>query len=139
MISKNKIKLINSLDQKKFRDETGLFVAEGTKLVLDLMSVFRCTLLAATPEWLKENTKVNADEIMEVDANELGKISNQKTPQGVLAVFAKPVYTWNPEDLNQKLTLALDDVQDPGNLGTIYEWRKYIRQHSFPRWGYRYG
>jgi TrmH family RNA methyltransferase len=119
MISKNKIKLINSLDQKKFRDETGLFVAEGTKLVLDLMSVFRCSFLAATPEWLKENTKVNADEVIEVDSNELGKISNQKTPQGVLAVFVKPLYTWEPEDLNHKLTLALDDIQDPGNLGTI--------------------
>jgi TrmH family RNA methyltransferase len=119
MISKNKIKLINSLEQKKFRDETGLFVAEGTKLVLELASVFRCTILVATPGWFHENKNVKADEIIEVETGEFNKISNQKSPQGVLAVFAKPDYTWEIEELNQKLVLALDDVQDPGNLGTI--------------------
>ena len=119
MISKNKIKQIKSLDQKKFRDESNLFIAEGTKLVLDLMTVFDCTLLAATPEWLKENKNVKAIELIQVDENELSKISNQKSPQGVLAVFCKPEYKWNQDDLNHKLTLAMDDVQDPGNLGTI--------------------
>jgi len=119
MISKNKIKLIQSLEQKKFRNETGLFVAEGTKLVLDLLSVFHCSILAATSSWLNENKKIKADEIIEVDTTELNKISNQKSPQGVLAVFVQPDYTWKAEELNQKLILALDDVQDPGNLGTI--------------------
>lgn len=119
MISKNKIKLINSLDQKKFRDETGLFVAEGTKLVLDLLSVFHCSVLAATKTWLNENSGVKADEVIEVEPNELNKISNLKTPQGVLAVFVKPQEGWEPSDLHQELVLALDDVQDPGNLGTI--------------------
>lgn len=119
MISKNKIKQIKSLDQKKFRDESKLFVAEGTKLVLDLMTVFDCVVLAATPEWLNENKSVKAIELIEVDENELNKISNQKSPQGVVAVFCKPEYTWKQDDLNQKLSLALDDVQDPGNLGTI--------------------
>jgi RNA methyltransferase, TrmH family len=119
MISKNKIKLIKSLEQKKFRDETGLFIAEGTKLVLDLLSVFKCTILAATGEWISENKNIRAVEIMEVDDLELNKISNQKSPQGVFAIFEKPVHTWDVESLNQKLILALDDVQDPGNLGTI--------------------
>jgi len=119
MISKNKIKLIKSLEQKKSRDETGLFIAEGTKLVLDLLSVFKCTILAATGEWISENKNIRAVEIMEVDDLELNKISNQKSPQGVFAVFEKPVHTWNIESLNNKLVLALDDVQDPGNLGTI--------------------
>lgn len=119
MISKNKIKLINSLSQKKFRDETGFFVAEGTKLVLDLAPAFNCSILAATSSWLAEHNQFNADEIIEVDANELNKISNQKTPQGVLAVFVKPDYHWDFDGLRQNLSLALDDVQDPGNLGTI--------------------
>jgi len=119
MISKSKIKLIKSLEQKKYRDETGLFVAEGTKLVLDLLTVFKCTILAATSEWIGENKNVRAVETIEVEENELNKISNQKSPQGVFAVFEKPVYTWDVEALNQKLVLALDDVQDPGNLGTI--------------------
>jgi TrmH family RNA methyltransferase len=119
MISKNKIKQIKSLDQKKFRDESNLFVAEGTKLVLDLMTVFDCTILAATPLWLNENKSVKAIEIIDVSETELSKISNQKSPQGVVAVFSKPALKWKPEDVSQKLTLALDDVQDPGNLGTI--------------------
>ena len=119
MISKNKIKLINSLSQKKFRDETGLFVAEGTKLVLDLAQTFHCSILAATSVWLDEYSRFEADEIIEIDENELSKISNQKSPQGVLAVFAKPNHSWDKDSLKQKLSLALDDVQDPGNLGTI--------------------
>lgn len=119
MISKNKKKLINSLSQKKFRDETGLFVAEGTKLTLDLIQVFPCFILAATGEWLQEHPFLKAEEIIEVDSVELSQISNQKTPQGVLAVFEKPNYNLNKEELTHKLSLALDDIQDPGNLGTI--------------------
>jgi len=130
MISKNKIKLINSLSQKKFRDETGLFVAEGTKLVLDLISAFHCSLLAATPDWLNENKDVEADEVIEVDTNELNKITNQKSPQGVLAVFVKPEDTWKADELNHKLTLALDDIQDPGNLGTILRIADWFGIHD---------
>lgn len=119
MLSKNKIKLINSLSQKKFRDETGFFIAEGTKLVLDLVPAFRCSLLVATADWLREHFHVTADEVIEINDEELRKISNQKTPQAVLAVFEKPDDHWNVGDLMQKLSLALDDVQDPGNVGTI--------------------
>ena len=119
MISKPKIQLIASLSQKKFRDELGLFVAEGTKLVLDLSSSFRCKLLVANKEWLSEHQSINADEVIEVDEVELKKISNQKSPQGVLAVFEKSKPTFSIDELNKKLSLALDDVQDPGNLGTI--------------------
>lgn len=119
MISKNKIKLITSLSQKKHRDESGLFIAEGTKLVLDLATSFRCSILIATSEWLNEYSAINANEVIEVDADELKKISNQKSPQGVMAVFEKQVYHWATDELSQKLSLALDDVQDPGNLGTI--------------------
>ena len=60
MISKSKIKLINSLSQKKYRDETGLFVAEGTKLISDLGTIFRCTLLVATAEWFRQNKAIMA-------------------------------------------------------------------------------
>jgi TrmH family RNA methyltransferase len=119
VISKPKIKLIASLSQKKFRDELGLFIAEGTKLVLDLAPSFGCTLLVATTEWLNEHYTFKATEVIEVDEIELKKISNQKSPQGVLAIFEKPKHTFNHTDLSQKLSLALDDVQDPGNLGTI--------------------
>lgn len=119
MISKPKMKLIASLSHKKFRDELGLFIAEGTKLVLDLVPSFSCALLVATSDWLSEHPIINAQEVIEVEEDELKKISNQKSPQGVMAVFEKPKYTFTHESLSKKLCLALDNVQDPGNLGTI--------------------
>ena len=120
MLSKPKIKLIASLSHKKYRDESGLFVAEGTKLVLDLLSEMECVLLIATADWLKANAEwVKADEFIEATENEIRKISNQKTPQGVLAIFRKPNYTYNIDEIGERLNLALDDLQDPGNLGTI--------------------
>jgi len=120
MLSKPKIKLIKSLSLKKYRDESGLFIAEGSKLVLDLMPKQECAVVLATSDWLKKNVEfVKADEIIEITDNELSKISNQKTPQGVLALFKKPNYTYNIDAISEQLSLALDDVQDPGNLGTI--------------------
>lgn len=119
MISKNNIKFITSLSQKKFRDEHNMFVAEGTKLVLDLLPIFKCSQLIATTKWLNDNFISTFPEVLEVTDDELKKISNQKSPQGVLAVFFKLSLTWNAVDLSDMLTLALDDVQDPGNLGTI--------------------
>jgi TrmH family RNA methyltransferase len=130
MLSKNKIKLISSLSQKKFRDELGLFVAEGTKLVLDLAVAFRCATLIATAEWFKNNQAPAADELIEATVDELQKISNQKSPQGVIAVFVKPEYHFNASELNQKLSLALDDVQDPGNLGTIIRIADWFGIHD---------
>jgi TrmH family RNA methyltransferase len=120
MLSKNKIKLITSLSHKKYRDESGLFVAESTKLVLDLLPEMECVLLAATNDWLKINIKsAKADEVIETTENEIRKISSQKTPQGVFAVFRKPNYSYNINEISTQLSLALDDIQDPGNLGTI--------------------
>lgn len=117
MISKSQLKLITSLSQKKFRDEHALFVAEGTKLVLDLMSTFQCELLFANADWINQNKfKPNAIELTD---EELKRASNQKSPQGVLAVFRKKENKYNLAAISNKLSLALDDVQDPGNLGTI--------------------
>ena len=117
MISKSQIKLIASLSQKKFRDEQDLFVAEGTKLVLDLMSTFDCELLFANADWIKQNkTKYS---VVEVTEDEMKRASNQKSPQGVLAVFRKKQIQFDLLNIQSKLSLALDDVQDPGNLGTI--------------------
>jgi TrmH family RNA methyltransferase len=119
MISKNKIKFIASLSQKKCRDEHNMFVAEGTKLVLDLMLTFNCNQLVASTEWLCEHPVSDVCEVVEVTADELKRISNQKTPQGVLAVFSKKESEWDVNALAGKLSLALDEIQDPGNLGTI--------------------
>lgn len=119
MLSKNKIKEINALSQKKNRDEAGLFLAEGTKLVIELASAFECHTLVATSDWLRINGFVKAVERIETDEAGLRKISAQKSPQGVIGVFRKPSNDFQINTDPNDLILCLDDVQDPGNLGTI--------------------
>lgn len=119
MLSKNKIKYIHSLELKKNRKEEQAFVAEGRKLVEDLAGHFPCRLLAATAGWLAAHPHAEADEVVEVSREELERASLQKAPQEVLAVFRQPVWRFDPACAGRSLCLALDDVQDPGNLGTI--------------------
>lgn len=118
MISKAKIKYIRSLELKKNRSKEGMFIAEGPKVVGDLLHIQPAHLLAATREWIEDNANAQADEIFEVSEEELKRISFLQHPQQVIAVFPKesddmPVFD------NSQLYLALDGIQDPGNLGTI--------------------
>lgn len=124
MISKAKIKYIHSLELKKNRKAEGLFVAEGHKVVGDLMEIMTPTLVVATTEWLEHNSTHSAltgIEVIEVTQEELRKVSFLQHPQQVLALF--PIQHHSPitkhPTPNTQLTLALDGVQDPGNLGTI--------------------
>ena len=119
MLSKNKIKYIHSLELKKTRKEEQVFLAEGPKLTGDLLGHFPCRFLAATSSWLQAHPDIQANEIAEVSQEELSRASLLKTPQQVLAVFEQPQYTLSPDFVRQSLCLALDDIQDPGNLGTI--------------------
>lgn len=128
MISKNRIKYIHSLELKKHRKEEGVFVAEGHKLVGDLIGVFECVYLAATNDWISAHaaeierlTESNRQSMIdEVTDDELRRISFQEHPQQVLAIFRQPEYDVDPtEAVANGLCLALDDVQNPGNLGTI--------------------
>ena len=119
-LSKNRIKYIHSLELKKIRKQEKVFLAEGHKLVEELLDRFKCRFLVATSEWLTQNNpSVYVEEIYEVSEEELAKASLQKSPQQVLAVFEKPNDYYDKELFNNSLCLALDDVQDPGNLGTI--------------------
>ena len=119
MLSKAKIKLIQSLELKKKRREEQLFVAEGPKVVGDLLPYFTCRLIVASSTWIEQHPNVKANEIIEATADELRKASFLKAPQEVLALFELPSYS-TPDDIASKeLCLALDDIQDPGNLGTI--------------------
>ena len=115
MLSKNRIKEIRSLERKKMRNEKRLFVAEGPKVVGDLMRVLSPRLLLHTEEWTPEAG--DYEEIV-VSGEELRHVSFLQHPQEVLGVF--PMFG---ESLGQlplhELSLALDGVQDPGNLGTI--------------------
>ena len=119
MLSKNKIKYIHSLELKKNRKKEGVFVAEGHKLVGDLLPYFHCRLILATTTWLEEHLDIQADEIIEITSEELVKASLLKTPQEVLAIFEQPQYDYTTDVIKDSLCLALDDIQDPGNLGTI--------------------
>lgn len=83
MLSKNKIKYIHSLELKKNRKEECVFVAEGPKLVEELINHFACRLLLSTPNWLKQHPHLNAQEIIEVTSEELTRASLLKTPQEV--------------------------------------------------------
>ena len=118
-LSKNKIKYIRSLDQKKFRKADGVFMAEGPKLLEDLLATFECVFLAATAEWLASHTHPKGAEIVEVNSEQLGSISQLKTPQQVIGIFKQPIFTFADEVLKKQLCLGLDGIQDPGNLGTI--------------------
>lgn len=119
MLSKNKIKFIHSLDTKKARKEENTFLVEGFKSVDEFLPSFHCKLLVATSSYFSTHPKCNADEIIEVTPEELSRASLLKTPQEVLAVFEQPFYKLDFEAPSRSLCLALDGVQDPGNLGTI--------------------
>lgn len=119
MLSKNRIKYIHSLELKKYRKSEHAFLAEGNKLVQDLLGHFPCKLLVATTSWLEEHPRLLAQETIEVTTEELGRASLLKTPQEVLAVFETPQYAYDSSLPAHSLCLALDEVQDPGNLGTI--------------------
>ena len=120
-LSKNKIKYIRSLELKKTRKEEGVFLAETPKLVEELLQYFHCRFLAATPAWLQAHGALikTVDEISEVSDKELLQASLQKAPQEVLAVFEQPKHVLQRHVPEHALCLALDDVQDPGNMGTI--------------------
>src|SRR6188474_3628840 len=121
MITKNQVKYIQSLGQKKSRDEENYFIAEGPKLVNELLTASNCTVvqLYASKEWLDEhaNAKDHA-EVIEVSAGELEKISQLTTPNQVLAVIEK-IQWKNGTEIKGTISLALDTIQDPGNMGTI--------------------
>ncbi|MDD4777658.1 MAG: RNA methyltransferase [Fermentimonas sp.] len=118
-LSNNKIKYIQSLKEKKFRNEHNTFVAEGNKLVLDLLGSCKCQLIAALPEVIYANPELKAEEIIEASTNELKKASFLKTPPSIIAVFYRPDSEIDKKNLKNKLSLVLDGVQDPGNVGTI--------------------
>ena len=121
MISKNKIKYIKSLELKKNRNKEGKFVAEGHKVVDDLLVLQPASLIVATEEWLKDKSIDPRTEVVTVSEEELRKASFLQHPQQVLAVFDQRDnrdFASANVDFNC-LNLALDGVQDPGNLGTI--------------------
>jgi RNA methyltransferase, TrmH family len=124
MITKTNIKYIQSLQHKKFRDEYNAFFAEGPKVVNELLheNIFECESIYCTKDGLmdfdKKLLESLSDRINVIEDFELDKISAFTVANKVLAVFKKRTIP-TKLDLGNKLTLVLDDIQDPGNLGTI--------------------
>ncbi len=121
MLGKQKIKDIQSLGQKRHRDSSSLFIAEGPKIVAELLrSVPQYVKeIYAVKEWLKDNNDhLQKKAFIEISEEELEKISQLKTPHQVIAVV-KQFDAGNPIEVKGKISLVLDTIQDPGNFGTI--------------------
>jgi RNA methyltransferase, TrmH family len=123
MLSKNNAKYIVSLQKKKVRYEEKMFVIEGDKLVTEfLLAKIPVKMLIAKPEFLNSlsaDMKKYASEVEDVSYEELKHISTLKTPHNALAVVPVPDRILDAGDILKDLTVALDFIQDPGNLGTI--------------------
>lgn len=121
MISRTRIKWIKSLEMRKYRLQEKAFVAEGPKLVGELLPYSTPLYIAATKDWLDANRHLlrAVKEVDEVSQRELERASLLRTPQSVLAVMPIPERRLDISSLQKKLVIALDSVQDPGNLGTI--------------------
>jgi TrmH family RNA methyltransferase len=118
-VSKSQVKYIQSLSHKKFRDEAGVFVAEGPKIAGELLQMpgIRCRQVYAVKEWIAAAAPLSGIPVQEVGESDLERLSVLATPNQVVAVFEKPVFP--PTDFNKGITLVLDGIQDPGNLGTL--------------------
>jgi RNA methyltransferase, TrmH family len=122
MLVKSQVKYIQSLGHKKFRDADGVFIAEGPKIVSELLHSQNLHLIQcfAYESWLQSNggLEKGREKLFNIiNEKELERISFHSTPNQVLAIFSKPVF--NSLDKSNNITLLLDTIQDPGNLGTI--------------------
>jgi TrmH family RNA methyltransferase len=123
MLSRNKVKYINSLTLKKQREKQRQFIAEGSKLVFDLLdSGHHVCEIFATSEWIgKYSSRFHSNNILPtaVTDDELSRITLLTTPAPVLAIVSIPETAIDPGSFTKGLILALDEIRDPGNLGTI--------------------
>ena len=125
--------MVRSLQQKKFRDELGLFVAEGEKCVSELLKSFDPELLIVSTDKSEFSSPplrggAGVSSILSASPTEIEQMSSLRTPQGVIAVFKK-----RPSQLsivNSQLLIALDGIQDPGNLGTIIRTCDWFGVHD---------
>lgn len=107
------------MSEKKFRNEHNTFVAEGTKLVFDLLATCRCQLIIALPSLLSAYPELKAEEVIAADEDELKKATFLKTAPQIMGIFYRPSQEIEKIDPNNQLSLILDGIQDPGNMGAI--------------------
>lgn len=121
MLSKSKIKLIGQLKHKKYRQFNNMFIVEGSRNTLDfLKSDFILVDLIATAEWIDANASALVSfDPQSASKNEIKRISALTNPSDVIAIFELPNQSNAIDLIPDSLCLALDDIHDPGNLGTI--------------------
>ncbi len=117
MLSKNEIKLLRALHQKKVRDAQGKLIVEGERILADIIErhAINVERIIVAKDFKGSRQAYSDFDCVEVDSRTFEQISASKNPQGVLAVLCYPVFRFESSDL----ILALDGVQDPGNMGTI--------------------
>lgn len=122
MISKKQIQYINSLKTNKFRKVHQKFITEGPKLLEELLnSSFEIDTIYATEQWIEKNSGNISGliEVIKISAKELDRISALKSPNQVLSVVNMQVNKSIPASIFSDLILVLDEIKDPGNMGTI--------------------
>ncbi len=123
MLSKNMIRYLTSIQKKKVRDEERLYLIEGDKIIREfLLSGIRLKLLISKPEFLSSlpaALRTGIEECITVSYDELKQVSTLKTPHNALALVNMPDETPDPGAPGKELCVALECIQDPGNLGTI--------------------
>lgn len=133
MLSRNEILFIKELHHKKGRSEQLLFVVEGSKSVSELLgSKLGVKKLFALPQWLAQNQKSvqKVEDVHSISEKDLERISQHKAPQEVLALAQLPLYNLDKPITGKGLTLILDGIQDPGNLGTIIRTADWYGVHN---------
>jgi TrmH family RNA methyltransferase len=123
VLVKSQVKYIQSLGQKKVRDAEGAFIAEGLKIINELLMAPNVSVITlfATETWMKKNAllikNLPGNKVIVVTEPELIRISYLQTPNEVLGIFHKPLFEY--DDSSKDITLLIDEIQDPGNLGSI--------------------
>ncbi|MBI1225574.1 MAG: RNA methyltransferase [Bacteroidetes bacterium] len=122
-LSINQLKYLKSLRERKYRQKYHNFIVEGVKLANETLisNALDVEMVVATSEWLSQNANLlkAVDNIVPVTESELKKISLLSTPNQVFLVAKQPNQLFEKNKISPKLSLYLDDIRDPGNLGTI--------------------
>jgi TrmH family RNA methyltransferase len=124
MLTKNQIKYISTLNTKKSREELGFFCAEGVKIVSELLNQdkFKISSIFATEEWINSNVKIIQKKKLDINLvsqTELKKISQLTTPNQIIAIVFLAKNNIFDIKFEEELVLVLDEIKDPGNMGTI--------------------
>lgn len=133
-LTNNICRTVKSLDERKTRRKEGAFKAEGTKCVTDTLGHFTLRNLFATADWLDAHREalkgLDADRIIEAARRDIVRMSSLVTPPDVIAVYDIPERSLDAAKARNELVIALDTIQDPGNLGTIIRVADWFGVHE---------